>query len=85
MGVSFMSGRDQDSLLLSVGLAFEQAGSGSPRPSYNPTVSVEDMQALSGGHKRLHREITPRPLPGGLGIELDPVTCVRSIARLVVV
>jgi Asp-tRNA(Asn)/Glu-tRNA(Gln) amidotransferase A subunit family amidase len=46
VGVSFMSGRDQDSLLLSVGLAFEQAGSGSPRPSYKPTVVAGDMQAL---------------------------------------
>ena len=48
VGVSFMSGRDQDSLLLSVGLAFEQAGPGSLRPSYKPTVTVDDMQALTG-------------------------------------
>ena len=32
----------------SVGLAFEQAGPGSPRPSYKPTVTVDDMQALTG-------------------------------------
>ena len=48
VGVSFMGGRDQDLLLLSVGLAFEQAGSGSPRPSYKPTVNAGDMRALSG-------------------------------------
>ena len=47
VGVSFMSGRDEDSVLLSVGLAFEQAGPGSPRPSYKPTVTVDDMQALT--------------------------------------
>jgi len=47
VGVSFMSGSDQDSLLLSVGLAFEQTGSGSPRPSYKPTVSADEMQALT--------------------------------------
>jgi len=46
VGVSFMSGRDQDALLLSVGLAFEQAGSGSPRPGFKHTVSVADMTAL---------------------------------------
>ena len=46
VGVSFMSGRDEDSLLLSVGLAFEQTGTGSPRPSFKPTVRVDDMKAL---------------------------------------
>ena len=46
VGVSFMGGRDQDSLLLSVGLAFEQAGSGSPVPEYKPSVNTEDMRAL---------------------------------------
>lgn len=46
VGTSFMIGRDQDSLLLSVSPAFEQAGSGSPRPDYKPTVSVGDMTAL---------------------------------------
>ena len=46
VGVSFMGDRDQDSLLLSVGLAFEQAGSGSPRPNYKPTVSADEMTAL---------------------------------------
>ncbi len=46
VGVSFMSARDQDSLLLSVGLAFEQTGVGSPRPGFKPSVSVDDMTAL---------------------------------------
>ena len=46
VGVSFMSGRDQDSLLLSVGLAFEQVGAGSPEPSFKLTVSADDMTAL---------------------------------------
>lgn len=46
VGVSFMSGRDQDALLLSVGLAFEQSGSGSPRPGFKPTVSLVDMKVL---------------------------------------
>lgn len=46
VGVSFMSGRDEDSLLLSVGLAYEQTGTGSPRPSFKPTVRVDDMKAL---------------------------------------
>lgn len=46
MGISFMSGRDQDSLLLSVGLAFEQAGLSAPHPDYQPTISVGDMTAL---------------------------------------
>ena len=46
VGVSFMSGRDADSLLLSVGLAFENTGTGSPMPEYTPSVNAEDMRAL---------------------------------------
>jgi amidase len=46
VGVSFMSGRDADSLLLSVGLAFEKTGTGSPVPQYKPSVNAEDMRAL---------------------------------------
>ncbi len=46
VGVSFMSGRNSDSLLLSVGLAFEQAGPGSPHPRFKPTVAIDDMHAL---------------------------------------
>jgi Asp-tRNA(Asn)/Glu-tRNA(Gln) amidotransferase A subunit family amidase len=46
VGVSFMSGRDADTLLLSVGLAFEKTGSGSPVPQYKPSVNAEDMLAL---------------------------------------
>jgi len=46
VGVSFMSGRDADSLLLSVGLAFEETGTGSPEPQYKPSVNAEDMRAL---------------------------------------
>jgi len=32
--------------LLSVGLAFEASGSGSPEPQYKPSVDAEDMRAL---------------------------------------
>jgi amidase len=46
VGVSFMSGRDADALLLSVGLAFEKTGNGSPVPQYKPSVNAEDMRAL---------------------------------------
>ncbi|MGB2376446.1 MAG: amidase family protein, partial [Luminiphilus sp.] len=46
VGVSFMSGRDADALLLSVGLAFENTGTGSPVPQYKPSVNAEDMRAL---------------------------------------
>ena len=46
VGVSFMSGRGTDALLLSVGLAFEDTGAGSPVPQYKPSVNVEDMRAL---------------------------------------
>ncbi|MEC9143858.1 MAG: amidase family protein, partial [Pseudomonadota bacterium] len=46
VGVSFISGHDADSLLLSVGLAFEETGSGSPMPEYKPSVNAEDMRAL---------------------------------------
>ena len=46
VGVSFMSGRDADALLLSVGLAFEDTGTGSPMPEYKPSVNAEDMRAL---------------------------------------
>jgi amidase len=46
VGVSFMSGRDADSLLLSVGLAFERTGTGSPSPQYKTSVNAEDMLAL---------------------------------------
>ncbi|MEC8746125.1 MAG: amidase family protein, partial [Pseudomonadota bacterium] len=46
VGVSFISGRDADSLLLSVGLAFENTGTGSPMPEYKPSVNAEDMRAL---------------------------------------
>jgi amidase len=46
VGVSFMSGRDADALLLSVGLAFERTGTGSPVPQYKPSVNAVDMRAL---------------------------------------
>jgi amidase len=46
VGVSFMSGRDADALLLSVGLAFEKTGTGSPVPQYKPSVNAGDMRAL---------------------------------------
>jgi amidase len=46
VGVSFMSGRDTDALLLSVGLAFEKAGTGSPVPQYKSSVNAGDMRAL---------------------------------------
>ncbi len=46
VGVSFMSGRDAEVLLLSVGLAFEKTGTGSPTPQYKQSVEAEDMQAL---------------------------------------
>jgi len=46
VGVSFMSGRDADALLLSVGLAFERTGTGSPVPQYKPTVATADIRAL---------------------------------------
>jgi hypothetical protein len=46
VGVSFMSGRDADTLLLSVGLAFEKTGTGSPVPQYKPSVNAEDMLVL---------------------------------------
>ena len=46
VGVSFMSGRDADALLLSVGLAFERTGNGSPPPQYKTSVNAEDMVAL---------------------------------------
>jgi amidase len=46
VGVSFMSGRDADALLLSVGLAFEKTGIGSPVPQYKPSVNAGDMRAL---------------------------------------
>jgi amidase len=46
VGVSFMSGRGADALLLSVGLAFEDTGAGSPVPQYKLSVNAEDMQGL---------------------------------------
>jgi len=46
VGISFMSGPHQDALLLSVGLAFEQAGLGSPSPGFKATVSLADMTTL---------------------------------------
>jgi amidase len=46
VGVSFMSGRGEDLLILSVGLAFENTGSGSPEPHYKSTIKAEDMRAL---------------------------------------
>lgn len=46
VGVSFMSGRGEDLLILSVGLAFENTGSGSPEPYYKSTIKAEDMRAL---------------------------------------
>ena len=46
VGVSFMGGRGADSLLLSVGLAFEKTGTGSPSPQYKTSVNAEDMRAL---------------------------------------
>ena len=46
VGVSFMGGRGADALLLSVGVAFEASGSGSPEPQYKPSVEAEDMRAL---------------------------------------
>ena len=46
VGVSFISARDADALLLSVGLAFENTGTGSPVPQYKPSVNAEDMRAL---------------------------------------
>jgi hypothetical protein len=41
-----MSGRGEDLLILSVGLAFENTGSGSPEPHYKSTIKAEDMRAL---------------------------------------
>ena len=46
VGVSFIGGGGADALLLSVGLAFEASGSGSPEPQYKPSVDAEDMRAL---------------------------------------
>jgi amidase len=46
VGVSFMGGDGADALLLSVGLAFEASGSGSPEPQYKHSVDAEDMRAL---------------------------------------
>ncbi len=46
VGASFMSSAGNDALLLSVALAFEKTGVGSPVPTYKPTVNVDDMSAL---------------------------------------
>jgi amidase len=46
VGVSFMSGRNADALLLSVGLAFENTGTGSPVPQYKPSVTEDHMRVL---------------------------------------
>ena len=46
VGVLVMSGRGEDLLILSVGLAFENTGSGSPEPYYKSTIKAEDMRAL---------------------------------------
>ena len=46
VGASFMSSAGNDALLLSVALAFEKTGGGSPVPTYKPTVNVDDMSAL---------------------------------------
>ena len=43
VGISFMSGAGKDQLLLSVGLAFEQATNARLTPAYRPSVSVDDM------------------------------------------
>ena len=46
VGISFMSGNGTDQLLLSVGLAFEQAKQASRSPTFKPTVSVDEMTFL---------------------------------------
>ena len=46
VGISFMSGQGSDSLVLSVGVAFEQTGSGSPAPGYQSTVDLDVMSRL---------------------------------------
>lgn len=46
VGISFMSGSGKDQLLLSVGLAFEQATNARLTPAYRPSVSVDDMTFL---------------------------------------
>ena len=43
VGISFMSGAGKDQLLLSVGLAFEQATKARLTPAYRPSVLVDDM------------------------------------------
>ena len=46
VGISFMSGAGKDQLLLSVGLAFEQATNARLTPAYRPSVLVDDMTFL---------------------------------------
>ena len=46
VGISFMSGSGKDQLLLSVGLAFEQAANARLTPAYKPSVLADEMQSL---------------------------------------
>ncbi|MDB2653473.1 amidase family protein [Luminiphilus sp.] len=46
VGASFMGSAGADALLLSVALAFEKTGGGSPVPTYKPTVNASDMSVL---------------------------------------
>ena len=47
VGISFMSGAGKDQLLLSVGLAFEQATNARLTPAYKPSVLADEMQSLN--------------------------------------
>ena len=82
VGVSFMSGRDADALLLSVGLAFEKTGTGSPVPQYKPSVNAGDMRALLAPYnsKGLVLYKFDRSL-----IEPDPIPRIEDVASLDVV